>query len=110
MIVLLNYDEIARGGYLHMLSSAVLALGAWGYLRAANLQNKLLVLTGALTIAAVVALIANLTLSNFPITSVDLGSVSISSPVIFVGMTWLIALVMILLPPLVVQTSPTAEA
>ena len=110
LIVLLNYDEIASGGYLHMLSSAVLALGAWGYLKAADPRSKLLALTGGLTIAAGVALIANLTLSIFPITSVVLGPISVPDPVIFVGMTWLVALIMIMLPPLVVRYSPAAEA
>lgn len=110
LIILLNYDDIARGGYPHMLSSAVMVLGAWGFLKAANPRDKLLALTAGLTIATVLALIANLTLVDYPITPVTVGPVSVPSPVIFVGLTWLVALVMILLPPMVVQSSPAARA
>ena len=109
LIMAINYDDIARGGYYHMLSSTIMILGAWGYFKSTKSRSKLIALTAGITVATGLALIAKLTLVDYPITFVEAGSISIPSPVIYVGLTWLTSVVMILLPPLVFRTRPLPE-
>lgn len=109
LIMAINYDDIARGGYYHMLSSAVMIIGAWGYFKSTKSRSKLIALTLGITVATGLALIANLTLVDYPITFVEIGSISIPSPVIYVGLTWLTSIVMILLPPFAFGSRPLPE-
>ena len=103
----INYDDIAEGGYYMILSSAVMIVGACVFLRSVNTNSRLMALTTGITAAMIPALIANLTLVDYPSSPVEIGPVPVPRTVIYLSLTWLVSLIMILLPAVAVR--PAAQ-
>jgi hypothetical protein len=103
--VLGGYEDVSGVDYYLILSSLAMAWGAWAYLRTGKTAQRLVALTVATTVAAAFALVANLTLVSYNSPPVVIGNVSLPMVSLFIGLTWLVALAMIALPPLVFRPS-----
>jgi hypothetical protein len=107
LIVLFNFEDVSGVDVYLILASLVMALGGWIYLRTERAANRLTVLITATTLATVFALIANLTLVDYSTPPANFGAFSLPMITLFIGLSWLVTLAMIGLPPLIFKPSTT---
>jgi hypothetical protein len=105
LIVLFNFEDVSGVDIYLILASLVMALGGWMYLRTEKVGNRLAALISATTLATVFALIANLTLVDYTTPPADFGAFSLPMITLFIGLSWLVTLAMIALPPLIFKPS-----
>jgi hypothetical protein len=105
LIVLFNFEDVSGVDIYLILASLIMALGSWAYLRTEKVANRLAALITATTLATVFALIANLTLVDYNSSPVSFGGFSLPMITLFIGLSWLVTLAMIALPPLIFKPS-----
>jgi hypothetical protein len=99
VLTLSHYEDIPNGGVYLMLSALALAAGAWGYLRAAAPATRIWALIGGTTLASALTLTANLRLLGVPNPApISFAGLQIQAAVGFVGLTWIVSMIMVLAP------------
>ena len=99
VLTLSHYEDILDGGVYLMLSALVMAAGAWGYLRSTSPAGRIWSLIAGATLGSAFTLAANLRLTAVPHQApISFAGLQIEAAVGFVGITWIVSLVMILAP------------
>jgi hypothetical protein len=105
LIVLFNFEDVTGADIYLILTSLVMALGAGIFLQSKKTTNQLVGMLCAVTLASAFSLVANLTLVNYNAPPMDFLVFTLPAPSLFVGLSWLVAIVMIILPLWIFRSS-----
>ncbi len=109
VILMGSYEDVVDGGIFLVFSALAMLGGVGGYLKSRSESGRLLVLFLGSTLANLIALIANLSLSEIPRPQfLMIGPVALDRLTAFLGLTWLTSLAMIFLPLLLNVTGSQA--
>lgn len=111
LMVLLHFEDLPNSQWYGLVCSVSMIVSTWGFLRAKNQSVKMNWLMGGITVSSIIALITNLALWKLPTSAMFyIGTIPIERSFYFVGLTWLVSMLIIQSPAWFVPYLPEMKS